>query len=59
MDWAGLIRCVVLIFIVLGVYLFLMNTKLKDKFNDYPFLPMGMILIALVIIGIIARLILL
>lgn len=59
MDWAGLIRCVILIFIVLAVYLILMNTKLKDKFNDYPFLPLGMIMIVLVVIGIVARVVLL
>lgn len=59
MDWAGLIRCVVVIFIVLAVYLILMNTKLKNKFDDYPFLPLGIILIVLVIIGIIARIVLL
>ncbi len=59
MDWAGLIRCVILIFIVLAAYLILMNTKLKDRFNDYPFLPLGMILIVLVVIGIVARIALL
>ena len=55
MNWAGLIKCVAVIFIMLVAYLILMNTKLKNKFDDYPFLPLGIILIILVIIGIIAR----
>lgn len=59
MNWMGLIKCMVVIVVILAVYLLLMNTKLKNKFDDYPFLPLGIILIVLVVIGIIARIVLL
>jgi hypothetical protein len=35
----------------------LMNTKWKSKFDEYPFLPLGIILIVLCVVGVIARIV--
>lgn len=59
MNWMGLVKSLIVIVIILAVYLILMNTKLKNKFDEYPFLPLGIILIVLVVIGVIARVVLL
>lgn len=58
MNWAGLIKCIIVIAIILAVYLIWMNTGIKEKYKEYPFLPLGIILIVLCVIGLIARFVL-
>lgn len=57
MNWFSLIKCVIVIAIILAAYLILMNTKWKSKFDEYPFLPLGIILIVLCVVGVIARIV--
>ncbi|MCQ2508075.1 MAG: hypothetical protein MJ097_04730 [Dorea sp.] len=57
MNWIGLIKAIVVFAFMLGMYLWLMNGKWKDKFNEYPFLPFGIIIVALCVLGILARIV--
>jgi hypothetical protein len=58
MNWVGLIKSVIVIIAMLVVFLLLMNTKWKDKFQEYPFIAIGIIILGFCVIGIIARIIL-
>lgn len=58
MNWFGLIKCVIVMALMLALYLILMNTRWKDKFKEYPFAAIGIILLVFCAIGLLARLIL-
>ena len=58
MNWAGLIKSVIVIVMILVVYLILVNSRWKDKFKEYPFVLIGAIMLVFCAIGIVARIIL-
>lgn len=58
MNWIGLIKCVIVMMLMLALYLILMNSRWKDKFKEYPFVAIGIILLVFCAIGLLARLIL-
>ena len=58
MNWIGLIKCVIVMMLMLALYLILNKYRLKDKFKEYPFVAIGIILLVFCAIGLLARLIL-
>ena len=58
MNWLGLIKSVIVMALMLAVYLILMNSRWKDKFKEYPFAAIGIVLLVFCAIGLLARLIL-
>ena len=58
MNWTGLIKSVIVIFMILVVYLILVNSRWKDKFKEYPFILIGAIILVFCAIGVAARIIL-
>ena len=57
MNWFGLFKCILIIACMLAAYLVVMNSKWKAKFEEYPFLLFGIIILALCVVGILIRLI--